>query len=162
MFARIVRALCSILAALGLHACDMFALNELKPGVSTGFDVRDRMGPPTAEWKNEDGSLVWEFARGPEGVHTYMMTIGPDNVLRDIRQVLTDEYFAKVEKGMSKDQVRRLLGKPGATTFFPLKKEEVWDWLYDGGKDIKTFFHVHFSQDGAVVGTSRTEQQRPG
>ncbi|MCK7501841.1 MAG: hypothetical protein MZW92_76470 [Comamonadaceae bacterium] len=74
-------------------------MKDLKPGVSTGFDVRDRMGTPTLEWRNADGSVTWEFARTPEGKVNYMVTIGPDNILREIRQVLTEENFAKVREG---------------------------------------------------------------
>jgi len=150
--------LSGFLAGLGLVGCDAISLKELKPGVSNGYEVRERMGQPTMEWKNVDGTLTWEFPRGPEGIVTYMIVIGPDNILREIRQVLTDENFARIEKGLTKEQVRRLVGKPARMTTFALKNEEVWDWKYqgEGRPNTMEFFHVHFDPDGKVIHTSRT------
>lgn len=149
-----------LLAGVGIYACDAVSLKELKPGVSTGFEVRERMGQPAMEWDNADGTLTWEFPRGPEGVVTYMIVIGPDNVLREIRQVLTEENFARVEKGLTREQVRRLIGKPARTTTFPLSNEEVWDWKYrgEGRPNTREFFHVHFDPGGKVIRTSRTAE----
>jgi outer membrane protein assembly factor BamE (lipoprotein component of BamABCDE complex) len=149
-----------IMSLFGLFGCDAVGLRELKPGVSTGFDVRDKMGTPTMEWKNDDGSLTWEFARTPEGKENYMITIGPDNILREIRQVLTEENFAKVEKGMTKDQIRRLLGKPAGMQRFDLKKQEVWDWKFKNPHNVELYFNVHFDESGRVVETSRREEHR--
>lgn len=109
---RILAWLCGLLSALGITACDYINVKELKPGVSTSAEVRERFGPPHMEWRNEDGSLTWEFSRQPEGIECFMITIGPDQILRRIDQVLNEETFAKVQHGMNGDQVRRLLGKP--------------------------------------------------
>ncbi|MFD2273033.1 outer membrane protein assembly factor BamE [Undibacterium arcticum] len=38
--------------------------------------------------------------------------------------------FANIRTGMSKEEVRRLLGKPRTIVEFKLKNEEVWDWRY--------------------------------
>jgi outer membrane protein assembly factor BamE (lipoprotein component of BamABCDE complex) len=152
--------LCSVLAALGLFACDAIGLRELKPGVSTGYDVRDKMGKPTMQWTNGDGSQTWEYARAPEGKVNYMITIGPDNILREIRQVLTEENFAKVTNGMTRDQIRRLLGKPGWVTQLDLKQQEVWEWRFDNPHQADLRFDVHFDGSGQVVETSRREEQR--
>jgi hypothetical protein len=158
---RLMRVLCSLLAAIGVYGCDYFALKELKPGQSTGYDVRDRMGQPSFEWRNDDGSVTWEFARTPEGKANYMVTVGPDNILREIVQVLTDENFAKVRKGMSRDEVRHLLGKPGSITRFDLKRQEVWEWKVQNlFPNVDAYIHVHFDDSGQVVETSRREEQK--
>ena len=115
----------SALSALILGGCDAMTMKDLKPGVSTGFDVRDRLGKPGIEWRNDDGSVTWEYSRQPEGTECFMATIGPDNVLRSLENVLTPENFGRVQAGWSKDQVRRLLGKPRSVQKFALKKEEV-------------------------------------
>lgn len=151
-------ALLVLFAALA--ACDAITMKELKPGVSTGYEVRDRMGAPSMEWKNLDGTLTWEYTRQPMGTENFMIVIGPDNIMREIRQVVTEENFGRVEKGMTREQVRRLLGKPGKTMFLDLKKEEVWDWRYKGTHGNDMFFHVHFDPAGNVVATSRTEDHR--
>lgn len=147
-------ALLAPLAAL--VGCDT-GMSQLKPGASTATEVRSVMGNPTFEWKAPDGAYVWEFARGPEGVVTYMVDIGPDNVLRAIRQVLTEAYFAKVQPGMSRDAVRQLIGRPGQTMPFPNLQEDVSSWRFEQGPGNPWFFNVHFAPDGTV---KRTTQQK--
>lgn len=161
-----IRSLLAVFSFLScillLAACDAVTFQELKPGVSTGFEVRDRMGAPTMEWKEADGSLVWEYPRTPNGIVNYMVVIGPDNVLREIRQVLTEENFAKVVPGMNKTEVRRLLGKPAEDTFFPLKKEWVWSWKTSDDGRIQTFFNVHFDEAGLVLKSGKLDRSLPG
>jgi len=81
-------------------------------------------------WKNADGSEVWEYPLGPSGVQTFMIDIGPDRTVRAVRQILREEYFSKVVPGMSRDEVRRLLGRPKEVWYFPARDEEVWTWRY--------------------------------
>ncbi len=152
--------LCALLAALGLPACDGYVQPQLKPGISTAAEVRRLMGEPGMEWKNPDGSRTWEYTRQPEGSECFMLTLGPDDVLKSLEQVITPENLAKVRPGMGKDDIRRLLGKPRSVQTFALKQEEVWDWKT--GKEITTdqFFNVHFDPDGHVLTTSRSQDMR--
>lgn len=159
---RLFALLCSLLAAVGLGGCDYFALQELKPGISTAMDVRERFGAPGMEWRNPDGSVTWEYSRQPQGTDCYMMTIGPDNILREIEQVLNERNFARIQAGMEGDEVRRLLGAPGSREYFALSRENVWNWRIasqppEGGP---LFFSVHFNTDGRVVRTSRNVEYR--
>ncbi len=142
--------------ALALLGCDA-GLSQLKPGVSTAADVRKVLGEPAFEWREPDGSYTWEFPRGPTGVVTYMVDLAPDHKLKAVRQVLTDDYFAKIERGMPREAVRKLVGRPGETMFFPNLQEEVWTWRYEIGSNDVWFFHVHFGVDGAVKRTSRNK-----
>lgn len=155
--------LCALLSAVGLTACDYLNMRELQPGVSSALEVRDRFGPPQMEWRNADGSLTWEYSRQPEGIECFMITIGADNILRRIEQVLTEDNFARVQRGMNGDEVRRLLGKPAASQFFQLRKETVWEWKIDhgnasGGEPV--YFTVSFNTDGRVVGSGRHTRHR--
>ncbi len=155
--------LCALLSAVGLTACDYLNMRELQPGVSSALEVRDRFGPPQMEWRNADGSLTWEYSRQPEGIECFMITIGADNILRRIEQVLTEDNFARVQRGMNGDEVRRLLGKPAASQFFALRKETVWEWKIDhgnasGGEPV--YFTVSFNTDGRVVGSGRHTRHR--
>ena len=151
---RFLVALFAPLAAL--VGCDA-GISQLKPGVSTATEVRSVMGNPTFEWKAPDGSTTWEFARGPEGVVTYMVDLGPDSVMRAIRQVLTEAYFAQIRPGMRQDEIRKLIGRPGQTMPFPNLQEEVWSWRFEQSHGNPWFFNVHFAPDGAV---KRTSQQK--
>ena len=154
-----------ILAALGIVAslagCDA-GIETLKPGVSTAQEVRSVLGEPTFEWREADGSLVWEYAGPRAGYVTYMVTIGADGVMRELAQVLTDAYFARVHPGMDKAEIRRLIGRPMETMTFPARSEEVWTWRYGAvmpeGIDE---FNVHFDLAGKVVTTSRSKTAEP-
>lgn len=159
---RLLGCLCALLSAIGISACDYLNVRQLQPGVSTAAEVRERFGPPHMEWRNEDGSTTWEYSRQPEGVECLMITVGGDGILRGIEQVLNEESFARVEKGMNGDQVRRLLGKPASSQFFQLKRETVWEWKIDDGQagGDPAYFTVSFNNDGRVTGTGRYTRYR--
>jgi outer membrane protein assembly factor BamE (lipoprotein component of BamABCDE complex) len=163
MFKRLVAGLVSIAASV-LPGCDAVFLDQFKPGISTSAEVQKRMGTPASEYTNADGSITWEYNRQPQGVHTHMLTFGPDKVLQRIEQVLTDENYAKLVLGMSKEQVQRILGKPGSTVTFPMKKEEVWDWRVEGTPSSEEWhFYAHFGVDsGVLVNTGKMHLQRGG
>ena len=156
MFKRFLAGLLSIAASV-LPGCDAISMNEFKPGISTAAEVQQKMGAPSAEYANADGSVTWEYNRQPQGVHTHMLTFGPDKVLQRIEQVLSEAYFAQVSNGLDKAQVMRLLGKPARTTVFSMKNEEVWDWrIEEINPQGEWYFHVHFDvNSGQVVRTSK-------
>ena len=82
---------------------------ELEEGVSTEQDVRARFGEPEQVWQEADGSRTLEYNRQPAGRRNYMITIGTDGKMSALRQVLAPHHFAKVQPGMTQEQVRRLL-----------------------------------------------------
>jgi outer membrane protein assembly factor BamE (lipoprotein component of BamABCDE complex) len=81
------------------------------------------------------------------------VTVGSDHAVKDVRQVLSDEYFAQVRPGMSRDQVRRLLGKPGDVSVFTARDEEVWSWRYQQQNPM--FFNVMFDRSAGTVRTTQ-------
>jgi len=144
----------------------VFALAALLAGcanfssVQSGMpeqQVQAKLGKPGAVWKNPDGSEVWEYAQGPYGRQNYMVTMGPDHAMREIHQVLSDEYFSKVHTGMSRDEVRRTLGAPAETMVFNDRGEEVWSWRFQDLNPM--WFHVMFDRSaGTVRSTLRIEE----
>lgn len=140
-----------------LPACDAVNLKEIRPGVTTAAEVRARMGVPSAEYPNDDGSTTWEYNRQPNGIECHMITVGPDQVVRKVEQVLTEANFARVREGMGKEEIRRLLGRPGSVNTFARLQEEVWDWQVAGTMpNEEAHFHVHFDTgSGLVKKTSR-------
>jgi hypothetical protein len=153
------RSLLVLLIGTALVACEVRVADpaKLKVGQSTGFDVRDVYGKPNSEWKEPDGSTVWMFVKGPMGYQTYKATMGADNILKSFEQVLSDPYFAKVQKGMAMADIERLLGKPAEDVTFPLKKERVWTWRYEASPSLKRMFDVHFDTNGQVTETARRD-----
>jgi len=142
--------LAGLLAAF-LPACDSINLDKLKPGVSTTRDVREIMGPPTMEWSDADGGKTWEYPRTPNGIVNYMMDFDRDEILRAVRQVLTEENFARVKPGMTREEVRRLLGQPAREQFFSLKNEYAWEWKTKSEGADHYFFDVYFDANGQVT-----------
>lgn len=129
----------------------------IEPGVSTDADVRRQAGEPDAIWQNADGSHSLEYPRGPEGLTTWRVTIGADDRVRMIEQLLTAANFAKVHAGMTQHETERLLGKPTKIEEFSLRKETVWGYRWQEQPNEKAFFNVHFGPDGRVTTTSRSD-----
>ena len=131
--------------------------------VTSGMDemqVHSRLGKPETVRKNSDGSETWEYPTGPLGRQTYMVTLAPDHAVTDVRQVLSEEYFLKVILGMSREDVRGPLGRPGEISMFPARDEEVWSWRYEAQNPM--FFNVLFDRTaGTVRSTQRQEEVRP-
>jgi len=108
--------------------------------------VQAKLGAPASVWKNADGSEVWEYPRGPLGVETYMVTLGSDRAWREVRQVLSEEYISKLHAGMSRDEVRRLVGRPRYVGFSDHTDEEIWSWRYREWKVRTMDLYVQFDR----------------
>ncbi|MDB5774931.1 MAG: lipoprotein [Herbaspirillum sp.] len=156
--------LAAVLASLLAVGCDQngrpieeFGLSRLHPGESLESDVRNVMGQPDTVWDDADGGRTLEYPKGPEGARTWMFSIGRDGKLIAYAQVLTEENFAKIQRGMRREEVRRMLGKPRSVVTFERKNEEVWDWKYLENYRGR-LFNVHFDRDsGEVAGTSSSD-----
>lgn len=151
MLKRLLTGLLSGFLAAVLPGCDSVKLDKLTPGVTTMAQTREIMGPPSMEWRDADGSSTWEYTRMPYGIVNYMVDFGPDQVVRAVRQVLTEENFAKVRPGMTREQIRRLLGKPVQEQYFALKREYVWNWKTKSEGSYDHFFDVYFDESGQVT-----------
>src|SRR5437762_12595253 len=109
--------------AASLAGCANF--NTVASGMPAQ-QVQAKLGAPETVRKNADGSEVWEYPGGPLGRVTYMVTLGSDHAVREVRQVLNDEYISKLRAGMSRDEVRQLVGKPRDISVASGPGEEVW------------------------------------
>jgi hypothetical protein len=137
-------------AALALFAAGCASFSAVNPGASAG-EVEKTMGAPAAVWKNADGTEVWEYPRGPFGVETYMVTLGSDRAVREVRQVLSEEYISKLHAGMSRDEVRRLLGRPRDIGFSGLDDEEIWSWRYREARIRNMELYVQFDRPSGAL-----------
>jgi outer membrane protein assembly factor BamE (lipoprotein component of BamABCDE complex) len=140
-----------------LPACDAVNLQEIKPGITSASEVKTRMGEPGFQYWNNDGTATWEYSRQPSGTQCYMITFGNDQIVKSMEQVLNDKNYAKVRDGLSKDDVRRLLGAPGSKVVFDNLREEIWEWRVEGMPPTEeTYFMVHFDTGhGGVKKTSK-------
>ncbi|ATE61489.1 hypothetical protein [Thauera sinica] len=114
-------------------------------------------GEPTRRWQNEDGTTTLEYATQPYGHTCLMVQVDAGGIVLRQWDALDGDNLARVTKGMTRDEVSRLLGQHRSEQFFKLSGEEVWDWNIrnEYGASIATLFNVHFI-DGKVVRTSQT------
>ena len=63
---------------------------------------------------------------------------------------LKDESFMPVKPGTTKDEVRRLLGKPISEATFRRLNEEVWDYRHLHGTTFVYITEIHFDGKGVV------------
>ena len=141
------------LAAALLAGCASLASPSFAPGTAMGT-VEARMGKPREVVKAPDGDTVWQYPTGPAGQTTYMVRFGPDQRTKSAYQALTFEQFAKVRRGISRDEVRLLLGPPGETMFFSRMNEEVWSYRYQASASDNRIFNVHLDATTGYVRTT--------
>ncbi len=113
------------------------------------------MGKPPAVVKAPDGDTLWQF---PTGQQTWVVRFGPDQRVRSVEQVLTLQQFARIRPGMTREEVRLLLGPPGETTTFGRTNEEVWSFRYQASASDNRVFNVNFD---ATRGTVRSTGDQP-
>jgi hypothetical protein len=123
--------------------------HSLVPSQSTEADVRASMGAPTDTRVDANGDRVWEYARGAEGYHTYMVSMGSDGRVKEVVQVLTEERLARIVPGKTtRPEVRRLLGRPSFENTYGVGLS--WSWRYKKGDVHPGHLVVTFNRDDTV------------
>lgn len=129
---------------------------RLQPGVSTGQDVIAHHGQPRRIWPDANGGRTLEYSSQPRGRHAYMVHLTADDRLVGIEDGLSAAGQARIQPGMTPEQVGRLLGTERSRVFFPLSGEYVWDWSIEPDQaGYQMRFNVHF-KDGRVVRTTQS------
>lgn len=136
------------LATLLLAGCSL--TGDLRPGQSTRAEVMARMGRPALTLEQPDGVRQLYFTYWPWGTETYAATIGPDGTLRALDQRLTYRNIHAVRAGMTRDEVRRLLGPPYEVSRLPRQQREVWEYPWRHAVRERRVLFVQFSDDGVV------------
>ena len=139
------------LTAGTLLGCSGYSPQALAPGSSIE-QVTQRMGRATAEYPLAPAGRRLEFARGPFGLHTYMVDFDAAGKLVSWNQVLTPETFDSIAKGISRDDVLKTLGHPA-------KEFGVWSgqqtiWAYSFESMACQWFMVGLNPAGQVSSTS--------
>lgn len=157
-----LKPLLTSLAALALGACAQFGGPPLEPGVSTLADLQRSLGTPAMRWRETDGGEQLAYPRGPMGAHTWMARTDAGGRLVSIDNVMQPRYFARIQAGMSQDEVLRVLGPsyPGWTIYFKARDELVWEWRYCDDWAEPARFSVLFDATSGKVRTTISLTER--
>lgn len=118
----------AVLAVLLLSACAALQQRLPAPGQDEAAALA-LLGRPTGRYAMPDGTQRLEFARGPYGRETWMVDLDAAGRVLRSEQVLTPAHFARVRHGMPRDELLRLLGRPGDVQREYLDRE-TWSWRY--------------------------------
>ena len=161
-----VRRLALLAITLFLSACAGYSGSGLKAGAATLPEVIAAMGEPAMRWKEADGREQLAYPRGPGGNHTYMVFLSKDGHLERIKNVLDYEHFGRIQPGMSKEDVLRLIGPPQPqwTMYFKARDELAWEWRFCNGWNEQSRFDVLFDGTTGIVRSTLqlTEMSGPG
>lgn len=143
-------------------ALDGLHMPAIRPGHTRRDEVLRRLGPPDASHRLPDGERL-EYSRQPMGITCYMIDLGADGIVAACTQVLSAATCADIMAGMSREAVRRTLGRPASQTRFERRDEEVWRWRVAGDTHAAhAAFDVHFSlTTGTVTGTDMRSEYLP-
>lgn len=129
---------------------------RLQPGASREADVIAIYGQPQRTWPEADGGRTLEYSSQPMGRHAYMARVTADGRLLRIEDGLSPAGRARIEPGMTPEQVSRILGRERTRVFFRNSGEDVWDWTVEpdqAGYGLR--LNVHF-KDGVVLRTTQS------
>jgi hypothetical protein len=134
----------------------------LRAGSSNEGAVREVMGAPALEFAAEDGGKDLIYPRGPLGIQTFVAHVDRGGVLEEIRPVLKDETFRRMQLGMTQDQVLRRIGPPGEKMHFGLSDQTAWDYRYVDTWGYTAIFSATFDARGVLVSkfTRRLDKDR--
>lgn len=137
------------------------------PGAFVGrseSDLRGQMGPPAGDYPNGDGTRTLAYPQGRLSTETYMVEVAPGGSVRSVRQGLTDDTIQRIEAGMSRDQVLRMIGPPRDVMEFPRRAETSWEYYFNDTWGYRSYLYVNFNPAGIVVSklTRRIDTGRDG
>jgi outer membrane protein assembly factor BamE (lipoprotein component of BamABCDE complex) len=64
----------------------------------------------------------------------------------------SDDAFAAIREGMTRDDARRIVGAPDETMAFPGTRSESWDYYYQDTWGFYCRYSITFGADGLVTG----------
>ena len=139
-----------LVLTMALAGCTTFNGGGLVPGKSTAAEAEKLMGQPAQTLKLLNGDSALYFSRLPYGRAMYVVTVGPDGVMKSIEQRMAWASFAKVVANSStKKDVSELLGPPGRQGRLERQHRDWWEYRYRLPPDDRVVW-VQFSDDGVV------------
>ena len=138
----------SAICALLLFGCAGMA--DVHRAVTVGMtssEVAALIGKPTTAGQLVDGGAYWDYSQQP--VSTDRVSFGPDERVREVRNLLTEANFANLRAGMTPDEVVATVGPAYIFNRYG-NGTTVWTYRY---KDIGIYklLHVTFDPAGRML-----------
>ena len=139
------RALFAVCGAL-LLGCAADVHRAVSPGMASA-EVGAHVGKPTTIGRLPDGSAYWDYSRQP--YYTDRVSFGPDDRVREVRNLLTEQNFEKLHPGMTYAEVVGIVG-PAYIRNQYANGTTVWTYrYYDVG--IAKLLHVTLDPSGRLL-----------
>jgi outer membrane protein assembly factor BamE (lipoprotein component of BamABCDE complex) len=144
-----VKSLLVLIVCAAIAGC---ATVDVEHAVTPGMpasEVSARLGKPIAEGRLPGNETYWDYTREPNGY--YRVIFGPDERVREVRNLHTEENFRNLKPGMTPSEVTALIGVPPdylKQTYANGTKS--WTYRYrDVG--IAKLLHVIFGPDDRLL-----------
>lgn len=122
---------------------------SITPGAAE-TDVVAKLGNPVDRHRLPDGSVNLEYSTAPMGQYAWMVNVDGGRV-RDVRQVLTVEEFAKLRIGKdTREDVAARFGRRVEETYLRLADRTVWSWRMKQDDLWPVWMNVQFDRQGVV------------
>ncbi len=137
-------------AAVALSGLLLVACVTPPPAPGTAADaLRRQWGAPTDTHALPGGGVRWEYATGPFGRTTWMFDLGTDGRVSAARQVLRPAVLLALPPGLTREELRREIGRPGNIQLI-WRGAEVWSWRYETHDCL--WFRATIGTDGRFQG----------
>ena len=158
---QIKRSVCVGLAMTGIAVMSgcagVMPVPTFQPGSSNISAVEQSMGKPNMTWRNEQGKVVQvAYSNQPAGYFTWIMKFNNQGVTTSVAQVMSDAYFAQIQKGMDGNQVHKILGPERSVDHFASLNQVDWNYGYCSDNDGRQVFSVSFDAKTMKVNGSVT------
>jgi outer membrane protein assembly factor BamE (lipoprotein component of BamABCDE complex) len=143
-----VRSLLVLLVSTVVAGCATNVERAVSPGMPAN-EVSARIGKPIAQGQLAGNETYWDYTRDPYGY--YRVTFGPDERVREVRDLHTEQNFRRIQAGMTPSQVVEIAGVPPEY----LKEgygngTRSWTYRYDDAS-ISKLLHVIFDPSERVL-----------
>lgn len=159
-----IRAALCFLAISLLAGCAGYDAAGRVPVDAQLVDVERTMGIPSIRWREADGGETLVYPFGPMGYHTFFVRGDAQGRFVSRENVLTMKHFARIQAGMTQEDVVRTIGPPVQpwTIYFKARDELVWEWRYCDDWNEPARFNVLFDGTSLRVRStlSATERSR--
>ena len=131
-------ALCATLLA----GCATDVHHKIVPGMASA-EVVELVGKPSTVGKLADGGAYWDYSRQPYYIDR--VSFGPDDRVREVRNLLTAANFDNLRPGMSAEEVAGVVGTPFWVAEYA-NRTTVWTYRY---QDVGIWKLLHVTLDPA-------------